>query len=167
MRGQWTIQRGGSNPWTKANNNNNNCHHQLMINRKQKGGQTIKYLKGLPVVVGEKLVSKFLLLIEKTVQLTSICKSSYVNLKMFFSFQFTNKWLNTIFFQKEKKQRKSPKTFKRQYVYSTILWHTVYCCIVQRLVTSDGSDGTQNDPGHPDNEWGWLSRRLGGPQGLK
>ena len=31
---------------------------------------------------------------------------------------------------------------------------TVYCCVIQRLVTSDGSDGTQNDPGHPDNEWG-------------
>ena len=23
----------------------------------------------------------------------------------------------------------------------------MYCCIIQRLVTSDGSDGTQNDPG--------------------
>jgi len=30
---------------------------------------------------------------------------------------------------------------------------TVYCCVIQRLVTSDGSDGTQNDPGHPENEW--------------
>ena len=28
---------------------------------------------------------------------------------------------------------------------------TVYCCVIQRLVTSDGSDGTQNDPGHPEN----------------
>ena len=37
----------------------------------------------------------------------------------------------------------------------------MYCCIIQRLVTSDGSDGTQNDPGHPENEWEWLSRRLG------
>ena len=27
-------------------------------------------------------------------------------------------------------------------------------CVIQRLVTSDGSDGTQNVPGHPDNEWG-------------
>ena len=30
---------------------------------------------------------------------------------------------------------------------------TVYCCVIQQLVTSDGSDGTQNDPGHPENEW--------------
>ena len=44
---------------------------------------------------------------------------------------------------------------------------TVYCCVIQRLVTSNWSDWTQNDPGHPDNEWGWLLRRLGGPQGLK
>ena len=44
----------------------------------------------------------------------------------------------------------------------------VYCCVSQRLVTSDGPDGTLNDPGHPDIQWGWLSsRRLGGPQGLK
>ena len=30
---------------------------------------------------------------------------------------------------------------------------TVYCCVIKQLVTSDGSDGTQNDPGHPENEW--------------
>ena len=29
----------------------------------------------------------------------------------------------------------------------------VHCCVIQQLVTSDGSDGTQNDPGHPENEW--------------
>ena len=29
----------------------------------------------------------------------------------------------------------------------------MYCCVIQPLVTSDGSDGNQNDPGHPDNEW--------------
>ena len=34
----------------------------------------------------------------------------------------------------------------------------MYCCVIQRLVTSDGSDGTQNDPGHPENEW-WESGR--------
>ena len=39
--------------------------------------------------------------------------------------------------------------------------------VIQRLVTSDGSDGTQNDPWHPCNEWGRLSRRLEGPRGLK
>ena len=42
---------------------------------------------------------------------------------------------------------------KRQYVLSALLWHTLYCCVKQQLVTSDGSDGTQNDPGHPENEW--------------
>ena len=52
---------------------------------------------------------------------------------------------------------------KIQYVYSALLWHTLYCCVIQQLVTSDGSAGTQNDPGHPDNEWGWLSRCLWGP----
>ena len=50
---------------------------------------------------------------------------------------------------------------KRQYVCSALIWHTVYCCVIQRLVTSDGSDVTRNDPGHPDNEWGWLSRHIG------
>ena len=30
----------------------------------------------------------------------------------------------------------------------------VYCCVIQRLVTSDGPDGIQNDPGHPDIQWG-------------
>ena len=30
----------------------------------------------------------------------------------------------------------------------------VYCCVIQQLVTSDGSDGNQNDLGHPENEWG-------------
>ena len=49
---------------------------------------------------------------------------------------------------------------KRQYVYSALLWHTVYYC-----VTSDESDGTQNYPGHPTNEWGWLPRRLGALRG--
>ena len=30
---------------------------------------------------------------------------------------------------------------------------TVYCCVILRLVTSDGSDETQNDPGHPAMSW--------------
>ena len=32
------------------------------------------------------------------------------------------------------------------------------------MVTSDGSDGTQNDPGHPDNEWGSAFRGSSGAQ---
>ena len=52
---------------------------------------------------------------------------------------------------------------KIQYVYSALLWHTLYCCVIQQLVTSDGSAGTQNDPGLSDNEWGWLFRCLWGP----
>ena len=67
-------------------------------------------------------------------------------LEMFFSFQCAkheeNRWLNTNFSKK--------KTIR---LFCTIVT-TVYCCVMQRLVTSDGSDGTQNDPGHPDNEWG-------------
>ena len=83
-----------------------------------------------------------------------------------FSFHCTkydvNRWLNAKLF----KQR-DVTALKRQHVYSALLWHTVYCCVIQQWVTSDGSNGTQNDPGHPENEWEWLSRRLGGPQGLK
>ena len=60
--------------------------------------------------------------------------------------------------------RQSPK-FKILDRKHRLLWHTVYCYGIQRLVTSDVSDGTQNDPGHLDNEWGWLSGRLGGPRG--
>ena len=64
-------------------------------------------------------------------------------------------------FQKtfQKKRCNSPKKTVR-------LFCTIVTYIIQWWVTSDGSDGTQNDPGHPDNEWGWLSRRLGGPHAL-
>ena len=83
-------------------------------------------------------------------------------LEMFFSFQCAkyekNRWLNTKLFKK-----RDVIALKRQYVYSALLWHTVYCCVIQWLVTSDESYGTQNGPGHPVNEWGWLSRRLGVP----
>jgi len=68
------------------------------------------------------------------------------------------RWLKTKLFKK-----RDVIALKRQYVCSALFWHTVYWCVIQRLVTSDGSNGTQNDPGHPDNEWGWRSRRLGGP----
>ena len=64
-----------------------------------------------------------------------------------FSFQSTkydeNWGLNTKLFQK-----RDVIALKIQYVYSALLWHTVYCCVIQQLVTSDGSDGTQNDPAH-------------------
>ena len=37
---------------------------------------------------------------------------------------------------------------------SSGLFFTIVTHSVLRSVTSDGSDRTQNDPGHPDNEWG-------------
>ena len=89
-------------------------------------------------------------------------------LKMFFSFPWAKydekRWLNIkLFFRK----KRDIIVVNRQCIYFALLWHTVYCCVIQWLVTSDGSDGTRNDPGRPENEWEWLSRCLGGPQGLK
>ena len=63
------------------------------------------------------------------------CRLRYVG-NVFFSFQCTindeNRWLNTKIFLKG-----DIIALKRQYVYSAILWHTVYCRVIQRLVTSD------------------------------
>ena len=96
----------------------------------------------------------------ETKMLISICWKSFLAFNVLHMTR-TDGWIQNL------KKRRDIIALKRQYVYSALLWHTVYCCVIQRLVTSDGSDGTQNDPGHPDIEWGWHSRRLGGPQGLK
>ena len=45
----------------------------------------------------------------------------------------------TLFFKK-----RDVIALKRQYIYCALLWHNVYCCVIRRLVTSAGSDGTQN-----------------------
>ena len=68
---------------------------------------------------------------------------------MFFQFAKydENRWLNTKLFKNER--RNSPKKTIR--LSCTNVTYCVYCCVIQQLVTSDG---TQNDPGHPDNEWG-------------
>ena len=64
-------------------------------------------------------------------------------LEMFFSFQCIkydeNRWPNTKLFKK-----RDVIALKRQYIYCALVWHTVYCCVIRRLVTSAGSDGTQN-----------------------
>ena len=69
-------------------------------------------------------------------------------LKMSFSFPWAkydeNRWLNIKLVFKKKRDIIAAN---RQCVYFALLWHTVYCCVIQWLVTSDGSDGTQNDPG--------------------
>ena len=50
----------------------------------------------------------------------------------------------------QKKKRYSPKKTIRQ--FCTIVIHSVLLCYTA-MATSDESDGYQNDPGHPDNEW--------------
>ena len=64
-------------------------------------------------------------------------------LEMFFSFQCIkydeNRWPNTKLFKK-----RDVIALKRQYIYCALVWHTVFCCVIRRLVTSAGSDETQN-----------------------
>ena len=89
------------------------------------------------------------ILTHETKMLISVCWKSFLAFNVLHMTR-TDGWIQNF------KQRRDIIALKRQYVYSALLCDE-----------SLRSDGTQNDPGYPGNELVWLSRRLGGLQGLK
>ena len=78
-------------------------------------------------------------------------------LKCFLAFNVLNMTKTAGWIQNFKKR--DVIALKRQFLF--------FCTIVTTCVLQMGQMEPKNDPEHPDNEWGWLSRRLGDPQWLK
>ena len=91
--------------------------------------------------------------IHRTKMLISKCWKYFLAFNVL-NIKRTDGWLQT--FPKKETQKEN-----------TSFLHYFDTQYTHHLFTTDGSDGTQNDHGYPANDWGFLSRRLGGPSGTQ